>query len=251
MLAGAAPAAQSAAPAGGVSATLQLNATLDLVSVRATPCPPGTPAGFLCPGRTGSGAVPGLGAVTESYSYLVEEAPPSCGFAGARVFAYPVRWVVAGKGEIHFAVHEAPGCLGADAFTADQAFTVTGGTGVYAGASGSGIADRELRQNVLGATGRETWSGTLSVPGLEFDLTPPAIARAAAKTIRAPRKAKSVRVRYRVTASDGADGAVPVSCRPASGSRFRVGRRTRVSCSATDTSANTARATFTVTVRRR
>jgi hypothetical protein len=38
--------------------------------------------------------------------------------------------------------------------------------------------------------------------------------------------------------------------RPRSGSRFRVGR-TRVTCSATDTSANTRKATFTVTVKPR
>jgi hypothetical protein len=248
---GAAPAAQGGARGAGASGTLQLAAALDLVSVRATPCPPGGPAHLLCPGRTGRGLVRGLGEVTETYSYLVEETPPSCGYAGARVLAYPVRWAVAGKGEIHFDVHEAPGCLGTDAFTADQAFTVTGGTGIYAGASGSGIADRALRQNALGATGRETWSGTLTVPGLEFDLTPPTIAGAAAKVVRAPRRAKTMRVRYRVAATDDVDGSVGISCRPASGSRFRVGRRTRVSCSATDTSANTARTSFSVTVRRR
>jgi hypothetical protein len=230
--------------------TLQLNGTLQLVSIRDAPCPPGTRAGILCPGRTGQGIVPGLGSVTETYSYLADELDPSCPAGSARILGYPVRWAVAGRGELHFLVHEAPGCLGSSAFTADQSFTITGGTGVYAGASGSGTADRSLAQNLQGAAGPETWTGTLTVPGLEFDVTPPTISGARPKTVRAPRRAKRVRVTYAVTASDTVDGSVPVTCRPASGSRFKVGR-TRVRCSATDTSANPARAAFVVTVRRR
>jgi len=147
-------------------------------------------------------------------------------------------------------MHERPECLGATGFTADQSFTVTGGTGIYAGASGSGMATRALVQTDQGAAGRETWTGTLTVPGLEFDLTPPTITGAAAMKVRAPRRATRVRVIYHVSATDAIDGPLAAACRPRSGSRFRIGR-TRVRCSATDRSANTATARFTVTVTRR
>jgi hypothetical protein len=62
--------------------------------------------------------------------------------------------------------------------------------------------------------------------------------------------ARRARVTYAVHASDAVDGTVPVSCRPRSGSRFRIGR-TVVRCSATDSSGNTATARFTVRVKRR
>lgn len=98
-------------------------------------------------------------------------------------------------------------------------------------------------------TARDTWTGTLTVPGLDFDITPPSLTGAVSKILRAPRGAKRMRVRYRVTAEDEVDGAVPAICTPRSGSFFKLGR-TRVTCSATDSSGNTRDARFTVTVRR-
>jgi hypothetical protein len=59
-----------------------------------------------------------------------------------------------------------------------------------------------------------------------------------------------MRFRYAVTARDAVDGALPVLCEPQSRSFFAVGRTT-VGCAATDASANTGRAPFTITVRRR
>ncbi len=98
--------------------------------------------------------------------------------------------------------------------------------------------------------GVETWTGTLSVPGgRDFDTTPPMLSGATSKTVRAPKGAKSVRVTYKVTATDNADSQVPVTCRPRSGSRFFIGRTT-VKCAATDSSANTTDAAFTIRVRR-
>jgi hypothetical protein len=88
------------------------------------------------------------------------------------------------------------------------------------------------------------------VPGYAFDLTPPTISGAKNRTVRVPHRAKSARVKYTVTAVDDVDSNVPVTCRPRSGSPFRLGH-TRVACSATDTSANTRKATFTITVKRR
>jgi HYR domain len=56
-------------------------------------------------------------------------------------------------------------------------------------------------------------------------------------------------VTFNVTATDGVDGAVPVSCRPRSGSRFKLGRTT-VRCEATDSSGNATKAAVSVTVKR-
>lgn len=233
-----------------VAATLDLRGTLQLVSLRDAPCPPGAPSGVLCPGRSGRGVVPGLGSVTESYAYFADPMPPSC-TVGVRILGYPVRWTVAGKGEIHFTVSEHPDCLSETvAFTADQSFTITGGTGIYAGASGTGTVDRQLTQTASGAEGPETWTGTLDVPGLTFDLKAPAITGAKSKTVRVSKRANRVRVTYSVTATDDVDRSIAVACRPPSGSRFKIGR-TVVRCTAIDASGNTATATFTVTVRRR
>jgi len=68
-------------------------------------------------------------------------------------------------------------------------------------------------------------------------------------------------VTYKVTAKDTGPptprprcvtatcDSVPVTCKPRSGSRFKVGH-TRVSCSATDDSGNKATARFTIRVNR-
>lgn len=65
--------------------------------------------------------------------------------------------------------------------------------------------------------------------------------------ITVPSDGNGAVVTFQATATDVIDGAVPVTCAPASGSRFPVGI-TRVDCSATDTSYNTATGSFTVTV---
>jgi hypothetical protein len=51
------------------------------------------------------------------------------------------------------------------------------------------------------------------------------------------------------TATDNIDGAVPVSCTPASGLTYPIGTTT-VTCTATDAAGNTATKTFKVTVTR-
>ena len=233
------------------SATLELRGTLRLESLRAGTCPAGTPETIVCPARTGAGLVPGIGRVTEAYTYVADTTPAGCPAGFNKILGYSVHWVVAGKGEIHFAVAENPDCLGeAAAFTAPQSFTITGGTGLYAGASGNGRVERALARTNTGAVGPETWAGTLNVAGLEFDVTPPRISGARSKIVRVARRVKRARVTYVVTATDAVDGSVPVACQPASGSRFRVGR-TVVRCTATDASGNTASAAFTVTIRRR
>ena len=132
-----------------------------------------------------------------------------------------------------------------------MAFTVTGGTGIYAGASGSGTFSHRARVLEDGKIhGVEGWTGTLGVPGLDFDTSRPTIRGATNKLVKVNRPARRARVSYTVTASDAVDGRVPVNCNPRSGSFFRLGA-TGVRCSATDTSANAATARFTVTVKRR
>jgi hypothetical protein len=197
-----------------------------------------------CAGRHTRGPFPGLGQVDGRYDFPMS----ACAGTEARALAYPIRLTVAGKGEIVVAVAAGP-CV-PFVPNATQTFTVTGGTGAYAGASGSGTLARRLSEGNIPRYGTETWTGTLEVPGLEFDVTRPALTGATNKKVKAKKGAKSARVAFRVTAQDDRDGAVPVSCAPRPGFAFPVGR-TRVSCSASDSSANTAKASFTVTVQRR
>jgi hypothetical protein len=230
--------------------TLDLQARLSRKSVPVAPCPSGSPPSAECYTTTGEGDVRGLGRGVKQ-SFVAIRDPSQCP-SGSKLLGYPARFVVAGKGEINLAVAEHPDCLNQEALrSASQSFTITGGTGIYAGASGSGRVERSLVQTPVGPAGTETYVGTLVVPGLEFDLTAPTISGARAKTVRAPKKANRVRVTFRVTAQDDVEGPLRASCRPASGSRFKVGRRTTVKCLATDTSFNTATASFRVTVRRR
>jgi hypothetical protein len=232
------------------SSQLRLDAALLFVEDPAASCPPGSPASLACPAGTGGGAVRGLGAVKETFTAMLHNGPPLCSGTDFKFLGYPVRWVVANKGEIAFALAES-GCVRQGASGATVAFTVTGGTGIYAGASGSGIVSHVARPLNDGKFhGVESWTGTLSVPGLEFDTSPPAISGASNKVVKVKRTARRARVSYSVRASDAVDGKVPVNCNPRSGSFFRLGT-TRVRCSATDTSANAATASFTVTVKRR
>ena len=235
---------------GRTAGTLALRATVQVVS-NLLDCPvPDTTAG-VCAARTGTGLVPGLGRVSEAYAFLGDIDIPACGVGRGKAFAYPVSFVVAGKGEIHLALAEGAACVSNEAVRVQsQAFTVTGGTGIYTGASGSGTVERTLGANTgAGRGGTETWTGTVAVPGVDvFDITAPTLQGAVGRTVRAPRGAKTMRVRFSVTAQDAVDGARAVLCSPRAGSRFKLGRTT-VRCSAADTSGNVGASRFTVTVR--
>ena len=227
--------------------TLALNATLDMRGEQVV-CAPGANADTTCYRVAGQGLIPGLGRVTYGYVVTPVGNVPGCDtVASWRVPGFDIELTVAGKGTIKLAIADSPECLTIDGIYAlSRPFTVTAGSGAYANAAGAGRYDRRLQAS---REGTETLTGTLAVPGLTFDLTPPAIAGAGAKSVRAPRGAKRVRVSYRVTAADAVDGAVPVECTPRSGSSFKLGR-TRVICSATDTSGNMATAQFPITVKR-
>jgi hypothetical protein len=203
-----------------------------------------------CARRTAAGVVPGLGRVTANYTRPMALGPPSCANGLGKALAHSLRLVVAGKGEIEVTVGDGLQCVDAEvARIQPQPFTVTAGTGLYAGATGSGTVTRALGPTATGAAGIETFAGTLSVAGLDSDLTARTFKGAVGRTVRAARGARSLRERYLVTALDAVDGWVPASCRPRSGSRFPIGR-TSVTCAAGDSSGNTRTARFVITVRR-
>jgi hypothetical protein len=229
--------------------TLDMNTSLSLISQHGGCQPVGIATD--CAARTVGGPFPGLGRVTGSYTFQMDLGSASCPAGLGKALAYPIRLEVAGKGAIDVMTSEGT-CIDIEPVrTQTQAFTVTGGTGIYAGASGSGTLERALGAPLADGSrhGNETWQGTLAVPGLEFDRIAPKFVGLTSRRVVAPRRAKRVRVRFVVTATDDVDGQVPVRCKPRSGTRFHIGR-TRVHCSATDTSANLATASFRITVRR-
>jgi hypothetical protein len=244
-----------AAGAQGGGAGAEMLAVHAEVSIRypERPCPPSTDASFQCFARVGTAGISGLGTVEESYDYVLENNPAGCtapqGADSVRLPATTARLVVAGKGVVEVST-SGTGCLARfGSLQASEAFTITGGSGRYAGASGGGTVVT-TSFGPPNFSGSDTWTGTLVVAGLQFDLTAPAINGAVGKMVRVARFAKRVRVTYTATAKDDVDGDVPVMCLPRSGSWFAVGL-TSVACSATDTSANTSKVRFSVNVKRR
>lgn len=227
------------------SGTLQLHARVTLKWKRNPECPPGTPVGSFCYGIVGDAVVPGLGHVTTRYTTVFDgnrDAPCVRTLPDAVI-------EVAGKGVVELAITPRE-CGGVAPTRYSFHATITGGSGTYAGASGSVQVDSFVTGSPFGGTGRDIWTGALTVPGLDFELTPPTIHGAVSKAVRAPKGAKRMRVPYTVTAQDAVDGSVPASCTPRSGGFFKLGR-TKVTCSATDSSGNTRRARFEITVRPR
>lgn len=255
VVAGLASLAGSAAPpvAGSTVAagTLEMEASLNVAS-QLSGC---KLVGIAthCASRDVDGSFRGLGRVTGSYDYEMDLGSGTCGSGLGKALSYPIRINVAGKGAIDVVTTESAcaDSMSVKTQTQGQAFTVTGGSGIYAGASGSGTLQRSLVASQGGGeieSGTETWQGTLTVPGLNFDVVGPTFVGAKSRTVVASRHVKSVQVRFVVTATDAVDGRVPVTCLPRSGARFSIGRN-RVHCSATDTSANAATASFRITVR--
>ncbi len=231
--------------------TLGLHGTLKINFIGVA-CPPGSPATTGCYSQVsvGDGNIPGLGKVTTSYVLVYDDFGSSC----ERIHAQ-IPLVVAGKGEVDMATRStacySPHLAGANPSpeVPPSEFTITGGKGRYAGASGSGTLEYVGHETAPGAGfNNVTWTGTLDVPGLAFDTTPPQITGATAKTAKT-RAAKGARVNYSVSAVDATDGAVAATCLPKSGGRFRIGRKT-VTCTAVDGSGNTATARFVITVKR-
>jgi len=225
--------------------TLQVNSTL-LKQFGPVDCPAGDPATTQCfhdvPLR--GDVVPGLGEVTFApYTLFWESFGAPCGRVHAQI---PI--LVAGKGEIDLAI-AVNGCWSGDNFP-PATVTVSGGSGRYADATGSGSLEFHTANITGPLSGNRsvTWTGTLNVAGLTFDTTAPQITGATSKVVKT-KSAAGARVRYSVRATDATDGAVPAACLPKSGSLFHAGRTT-VTCSPTDTSGNPATARFVITVKR-
>jgi large repetitive protein len=86
----------------------------------------------------------------------------------------------------------------------------------------------------------------ITFPVVVVDTTPPTVTVPANKTVEATGPSGAV-VTFSATASDIVDGAVSVSCLPASGATFGFGTKT-VTCSASDSRNNIGSASFVVTV---
>jgi HYR domain len=230
-------------------AALELRATFrDTLNEES--CPPGAPvpAQVECFRFDGDGVVPGLGKATVTWQ-LIDDLTDGLPCQHFNFTTVVVK--VAGKGEIDASLTDPKThCWTRPPVVAGPfGGTVTGGSGRYAGASGNLQVTENLTEESGGAgEAIETWVGTLTVPGLDFELTPPTLHGVHDRTVQA-RKARRVRVRFTVTAKDTARRAVPVTCTPRSGSLFKRGR-TKVTCSATDENGNTATATLVVTVKR-
>jgi HYR domain len=225
--------------------TLQLTASL-FKQFGSVDCAAGTPATTVCFHDTPlrGDVVAGLGAVTFApYTTIWENFGSPCGTVHAQI---PI--LVVGKGEIDLAM-AVTGCWTGDNFPV-ATVTVSDGSGRYAGASGNGTLEFHTANfnGPLSGNRIVTWTGTLNVAGLAFDMTAPQITGATSKVVKT-RSAKGARVTYAVKATDATDGVVAPACLPKSGSLFPVGRTT-VTCNPTDSSGNPATARFTITVKR-
>jgi hypothetical protein len=232
-----------AVPASGRSVgTLSLQAVFT-ATVTGTDCPHGTPSTTACYSSQGTALVRGLGSVTATFG----EAVADNGGCTHTTFG-PAVLAVEGKGDIDATLTDAYTCDPDVSSPATDPFTTTGGTGRYANASGSGTLTFSNFQPTGSTSAREThtWAGQVSA-ATDFDTTPPTIAGTHSLVVKT--KKRSVRVHFAPTATDSVDGSVPVACLPKSGSSFSAGKTT-VTCTATDSSDNTATAHFTVKVKR-
>jgi hypothetical protein len=244
LVSGAAPAPWQPSGALQLKTTITLKWRLDREY-----CPPGTPSVADCLRAVGEREIAGLGRMTVTLEKVLPGNDPSCFMVQNNTTLVEV----AGKGTL---VLSRPGRICASGppprVDGPYEFSVASGTGRYAGATGTLVERTAVGPgNPVCACGTATttWTGTLTVPGVEFDLTPPVLTGAVSKTVHAPKGAKRVRVRFEVTAKDAVDGSRPLACTPRSGSFFKLGR-TRVTCSAKDSSANTRRVRFSITVKR-
>jgi hypothetical protein len=204
-------------------------------------CPSDAPQGVDCYLFVVDAVVAGLGHITTTYTRTFDG-----NLTSPCVRTLPTADInVAGKGEI-LAEITGPECAALPPVGLSFDYAINGGSGAYTGASGT-IHVKSLVPTTGPAT--DTWTGALTVPGLEFDVTPPIFAGATPKTVKVPKGAMRVRVRYIVKAKDAVDGSRSVSCTPRSGSFFKLGRST-VTCSAEDSSGNTAQTRFAITVKR-
>lgn len=213
-----APAASERQAAPG---SLGVQVRFDLSSSEVA-CPAGLPQSATeCRARTGNGFVRGLGSVSATYTLPLEVGPPNCPAAAdppynlasfAKPLATTGRLSVAGEEEITFSLAEGARCVpvfgGHDYDPPEQEFTITGGTGPFAEASGKGMVER----SVYGGVETEVWTGTLEVPGFEFDFTPPSLAFTSASATKLRHPGGSYVIQAALSLRDDVEGT-PVAYR--------------------------------------
>jgi len=189
----AATAALAVTTAAGATAadTLNLNASLALSWQFNEPCPPGVPnRGQGCDHATGTVRIRGLGTTAGEEYMSFDPATVRRDGGGAATFT------VGSRGTISFS-------FSGNFRTAT--YTVTGGTGAFAGASGTGTingVDLELG----GPNVAQSWSGTLNAPATHFDTTPPQLSIGKAKVKRAGAHRYRIKIPFR--ASDDSGGPI-------------------------------------------
>ena len=232
------------------SGCFELRASLSTNFAFGPYCSPGTAPGIECVRFVGSAGVAGLGQTTVSYVKTLGEA--ECPDEAPVRHFDTVVFDVAGKGTIEMA--ETGFCGPPAPATVGPISAVTGGTGVYAGASGllsyTSSTTPPQRCATVSAVGRATSGAARSPCRAMRSTSPPRCCPGPCRGRYGPEAGQAGPSAYQVAASDDVDASATAACKPASGTAFRLGR-TRVTCTATDSSANTSRATFTVTVKRR
>ena len=143
-----------------------------------------------------------------------------------------------------------------------EAENASGAVVAYSGVSASDAVDGPLTATCVPASGSTFSLGTTTVTCTATDAhantgtasfsvtvvetTPPTLTLPANMTVNATDASGAV-VTFTTSATDLVDGSVPVTCVPVSGSTFPIGITT-VNCAATDSHANTASGSFTITV---
>ena len=224
------PAAVSAPSGNTLAFTFKMGVILG-----GTDCPDGTPgvdpARDHCVLQAGAVQVKGLGSVHVTTLHVVILSNASCPHGSVTGDLKTARGSLAVAGT-------AAGCVNSTFGYGDYPISITGSGGL-SGVSGSGTIANQ---------GAYVVKGTLSAPSPLFDIENPVISGTVNKTVKAT-SPRGARVRFAITARDGVDGRIAVKCQPASGSLFHIGR-TRVTCKATDSSANAASRSFVVNVKR-
>ena len=185
-------------------------------------CPAGVSAPADCVRFTGEGTIRGLGAVTTTYTKILPGVDPACVVVQNTTAVI----TVAGKGTIEVSrtgticTPPAPLDDGAVHLHRHRGYgRLQGATGTLTFRTRSGALDGACQCG----SAQDTWAGTITVPGMEFDLTAPTIAGAVSKSVKAPKKAKSMRVRYTVKGTDAVDGAVAAQVHAALRQRLQGG----------------------------
>ncbi|MBA3843522.1 MAG: HYR domain-containing protein [Actinobacteria bacterium] len=179
----------------------------------------------------------GLGAVRFTAIGHTDMSDPTCGKSTEQfTFEAPGKGTIVVNGTVE-------GCSTPFSATFNRVkidFSSTAGVDHFLGVTGSG--------SIVSNGAAIQLTGQLDAPGVTFDLAPPTFRGAVNHAAKSSGPA-GARVRFSVSAVDAVDGALKASCTHRSGSVFRIGI-TRVTCSATDSSANRGRATFSVKVTR-